>query len=268
MQGWVPDFIPKLTEDAVDGHLFDHILPIRGNDAIYYAKALAQQEGIFTGISAGATFAGALEVARQAPDGANILCMLPDTGERYQSTPLFEGIDVEMNEEEIEISRSTPTCRFDAPTPAPAPTAPKPEPVAAPMDREAENFLEQTLNDPENPVVMFALEWCEFCWSVRRMFTKCGIPYVSVDLDSAAYQENDWGGRIRRALNARTDCATIPQIFVGGQFIGGCTELFDAYKDGKLQAMLKQAGVPFDEDLDVDPYDFLPGWLHSRKSAA
>jgi cysteine synthase A len=108
MQGWTPDFIPKLTDDAVAMKVIDRILPIPGPDAIRCSKELATKEGIFVGITAGATFAGALKVAAEAEKGANILCMLPDTGERYLSTPLFADVSADMNEEELRISRSTP----------------------------------------------------------------------------------------------------------------------------------------------------------------
>ena len=67
-------------------------MPVNGRDALRLARELARQEGIFVGISSGATLAAALDVARRAPPGTNILCMLPDTGERYLSTPLFEDI--------------------------------------------------------------------------------------------------------------------------------------------------------------------------------
>src|ERR1700733_2129196 len=80
MQGWTPDFIPKLTGDAADMKLIDRILPISGPDAIRWSKELAAKEGIFVGITSGGTFAGALRIAAQAAKGANILCMLPDNG--------------------------------------------------------------------------------------------------------------------------------------------------------------------------------------------
>ncbi len=112
MQGWTPDFISKLTEDAVDQSLIDQIITIEGPDSLKYSRDLAQQEGIFVGISAGGTFAGALEVCKAAPGNSNILCMLPDTGERYLSTPLFEDIPVDMTEEEIALSKSTPGYQF------------------------------------------------------------------------------------------------------------------------------------------------------------
>ncbi len=100
MQGWTPDFIPKITGDAVAMKLADQIVPIANADALRCSQQLAQQEGIFCGITSGATFAGALKVAESAPDGANILAMLPDTGERYLSTPLFADIPAEMTDEE------------------------------------------------------------------------------------------------------------------------------------------------------------------------
>ena len=108
MQGWAPDFVPKLTGDAVDAHLIDEILTIAGPDALARSRDLAAKEGIFVGITAGATFAGALKVAETAPAGANILCMMPDTAERYLSTPLFAEVPIEMTEEEQAILKSTP----------------------------------------------------------------------------------------------------------------------------------------------------------------
>ena len=104
MQGWTPDFIPKITDDAVAMGLTDQILAIPGPDAIRYSQELAKKEGIFVGITAGGSFAGALQIAESAPQGSTILCMLPDTGERYLSTPLFADIPAEMTPEEQEIA--------------------------------------------------------------------------------------------------------------------------------------------------------------------
>ena len=112
MQGWSPDFIPKITADAVDMGVIDRIITIAGADAMKCAKALAQQEGIFVGITSGATLAGALEVCKSAAPGSTVLCMLPDTGERYLSTPLFGDVGADMNEEELKISNSTPGNRM------------------------------------------------------------------------------------------------------------------------------------------------------------
>jgi cysteine synthase A len=112
MQGWAPDFIPKLTADAVESGVIHQILRVAGPDALRWSRELAQKEGIFVGITAGATLAGALQVCAEAPKGANILAMLPDTGERYLSTPLFADVPVDMTEDEIAISKSTPSCQM------------------------------------------------------------------------------------------------------------------------------------------------------------
>lgn len=112
IQGWTPDFIPFVLQESIDGDYFDELIPIAGPDGILWSKRLAAEEGIFTGISGGASFAVAMKVAETAPEGAVILVMLPDTGERYLSTPLFEGIAEEMTEEEKAISNSTPSAQM------------------------------------------------------------------------------------------------------------------------------------------------------------
>ena len=112
LQGWTPDFIPKLTSDAVDMHVISRIISIAPADALRCSRDLAQREGIFVGITSGVSFAGALKVCAEAPRGATVLCMLADTGERYLSTPLFADIPAEMTEEEMAISRSTPSSQM------------------------------------------------------------------------------------------------------------------------------------------------------------
>jgi len=263
MQGWSPDFVPKLVEDATLAELYDEVVAVPGNEALRLSRALAREEGIFVGISAGATLSAALTVAGRAQPGANILCMLPDTGERYLSTPLFADIDGEMDADEWAISRSTPGYRFDAPSaPVPPTVEEEPEPVA--VDEEMATFVDRLIADETQPVVMFALEWCEFCWSARKLFGKLGIDYRSVDLDSVEYQQEDRGGRIRQVLQARTGAKTIPQIFVGGRHVGGCTDVFDAFQRGDLRSWLAEAGVAHDRSLELDPYSLLPQWLHAR----
>ena len=113
IQGWTPDFIPQVLQGSIDKKHFDRLAPIDAQEGIAASRQLAQQEGIFTGISGGCTFAVALQIAQQAEPGSVILCMLPDTGERYLSTPLFEGIDDNMNEDEIALSLSTPSFHLD-----------------------------------------------------------------------------------------------------------------------------------------------------------
>jgi cysteine synthase A len=263
MQGWTPDFIPKLAEEVADVGGIDGFIPINGNIALQCARDLARKEGIFVGISAGATLAGALKVAESAPEGANILCMLPDTGERYLSTPLFEDVSADMNEEEWMLSRSTPGFRFDID--ASQPEEEKEEAAGEiVLDETAMAEAQAIIGDPEQPVVMFALEWCEFCWSVRKILDRYRIEYRSVDLDSVEYAEGDRGGKIRAVLEKTNDWKTLPQIYIGGEFIGGCTELFDRCIDKRLQDMLDNYEIPYDRSVDVDPYQLLPGWLHPR----
>ena len=107
MQGWTPDFISKLLGDATASGQVDRVMTIANADAMKCSLDLAQKEGIFCGITSGATFACALQVAAAAAKGSTILAMLPDTGERYLSTPLFANVAADMNADELAISTST-----------------------------------------------------------------------------------------------------------------------------------------------------------------
>jgi cysteine synthase A len=98
IQGWTPDFIPEVLSRDV----YDDLLPVTDERAIEVSRELAAREGIFAGISSGATLAAALATAQTAPDGSVILAMLPDTGERYLSTPLFEGVNEGSDDDWLE----------------------------------------------------------------------------------------------------------------------------------------------------------------------
>jgi cysteine synthase A len=98
IQGWTPDFVP----DVLDSDIFDELYAVSDERSIAVSRELAHKEGIFTGISAGATLATALDVAADAPQGSVILAMLPDTGERYLSTPLFEDVPHGSDDEWLE----------------------------------------------------------------------------------------------------------------------------------------------------------------------
>ena len=259
MQGWSPDFVSDLTQAAVDNDLLDEIVPVNGEESMDLSRSLARQEGIFVGTSAGATLAAALEVARKAPKGSNIVTMLPDTGERYLSTPLFGDIREDMDDAELALSKSTPGYRFDA---QPAAAATPAEPVV--IDAEADAFITATVE--REPVVMFALEWCEFCWTIRKLFDALGVDYQSIDIDSVAYQDDERGVKIRQALGERVGAPTMPQIFVAGEHLGGCTDVIDAFEDGSLQQRFDRAGVSY-EDVKIDAWSLLPQWLHPRRSA-
>lgn len=264
MQGWTPDFVSRLTEDAQREGCIDRLLPVDGNRAIQVCRDLARLEGILTGISGGATLAGALQIASDAEPGSNILCMLPDTAERYLTTPLFDPISAEMDEEEQTISDSTANFRFDAPpTPLPVMEVDEQEPLISEITLQ---MLQQFIGNPRYPVVMFGLEWCEFCWSVRKLFKKLSIHFHSVDLDSASYQPCDLGSKLKATLVAHTGCSTLPQIFINGEYVGSCIEVFDAVNNRSLYRRLDKAGVPFNKVLDIDPYTLLPGWMHDHRS--
>ncbi len=108
IQGWTPDFIPLVLQEAIDSGGFDALVPASGAEGVAWSRRLAAEEGIASGVSGGATLAAAMKVAETAPEGSVFLVMLPDTAERYLSTPLFEPFGAEMNEEETAISKSTP----------------------------------------------------------------------------------------------------------------------------------------------------------------
>ncbi|MBD9528587.1 cysteine synthase [Paracoccus sp. PAR01] len=261
MQGWSPDFIPDLTRDAIAAGWVDAVQPVSGTEAIRLARELARQEGIFCGISAGATLAAALVVARTAQPGSRILFMVPDTGERYLSTPLFEQIGQEMDKEERAISESTPLCRFGAPAARPAIAAqPIPHPSA-----QARAFVEAAITSRDQPVVMFALEWCEFSWSVRRFLQDLGVTYRSVDLDSVEMQAS--ASEIRRALHQQTGQPTIPQVFIGGTHIGGATDLLAQHDRGDLLPVLAKAGIQPTGPEALNALSYLPKWQAARPTA-
>lgn len=258
MQGWSPDFIPKLTQGALDAGHVDQIVGVNGARALEGARDLARREGIFCGLSGGATYAAARAVAEEMPEGSAILFMAPDTGERYLSTPLFADIPEEMTGEEQEIAASTDGYRIGGPSRPAAPAAAAAEPSA-----EAVAWFEAAIADPDQPVVLFALEWCEFCWALRKYLAARGISFRSVDLDSVAMQRGDLGGALRPVLLARTGEPTIPQLFVGGAHVGGCTATFAADADGSLDALLARHGIPYGGDR-IDTAALLPKWLHPR----
>ena len=97
-----------MLQEAIDEKYYDELIPVPGSLGMEWSKKLAQREGIFTGVSGGSTFAISIQLAERADPGSVILCMLPDTGERYLSSPLFETIEEYMTEEEIALSLSTP----------------------------------------------------------------------------------------------------------------------------------------------------------------
>ena len=113
MQGWSPDFIPKLTGDAVAMGLIDQVLTVPGAEAMHCSKrARAEGRHLRRHLRRRRPSPARCRSARKRRRGPTVLCMLPDTGERYLSTPLFADIPVDMTEEELGIMRSTPSCQL------------------------------------------------------------------------------------------------------------------------------------------------------------
>jgi cysteine synthase A len=264
MQGWSPDFIPKLADDVVTAGHIDALQSVAGADGIQCARDLACKEGLLVGITGGATVAAAIKIARTAAKGARILAMLPDTGERYLSTPLFEGIADEMDAEENAIAASTPGFRFDTTSVQTAPVVTRP----VQLDPDAVAHFEALISDPDQPVVIFALEWCEFAWGVKRLLTTLNVPFRAVHLDGPEFTDPRWATKIRRAMADRAGAVTIPQIFIGGSHLGGATDTLDACNDGRLKSLLGDVGIEADTASIGDAYGYLPKWIHPRQAAA
>ena len=109
VQGWTPDFIPLVLENGLNMNLYDDLVKVEGATPSRRRRRWRETKASSPASSGGATLAGALKVAEKAPKGSVILAMLPDTSERYMSTPLYESIAADMDEEELEIAKSTPS---------------------------------------------------------------------------------------------------------------------------------------------------------------
>lgn len=262
VQGWSPDFVPELVSRAMQDGLVDIVQPVSAHEGLRLARHLARREGILAGISAGATLAAAMRIAETAPAGSRILFMVPDTGERYLSTVLFEDIGQEMDADERAISASTPLCRFGEP-PVKAPVAAAPMPLPTPR---AMKEVRAAIADLSRPVVIFGLEWCEFTWAAARFLRDIGVPCRQVQLDSAEMLNTSLGGEIRAALRQLTGQPTIPQVFALGRHLGGAMDLMEMHDRGELVPMLEQHGVTVEGDRDVLARGYLPSWLASRSA--
>ena len=243
-----PDFVSPVLADAVDRGLIDSVRHVGGDAAQRCSRELAQREGIFTGTSGGGTLSSALDFAKGQPAGTSVLVILPDTGERYLSTPLFADIPADMTPEEAEIAKSTPSA---AP---PGITLPAVEPVAV-------EFVAHKLKAA--PVVVFSLEYCEFCWTIFALFDAIGVAYEVINIDSFEFAKDNMGNKYRAALSDLTKCVTFPQCFIGGEFMGGAADACIKWKKGELQPLLKAAGVGGDDfnGYAGDPFEFLPKWM-------
>jgi cysteine synthase A len=250
LQGWATDFIPRLVSSATTEKLYDSVLHVGGRDAIETAKKLARTEGILSGTSGGGTLSAALTLAEGLSESKNIVVIIPDTGERYLSTPLFENIPADMTEEELEIAKSTPS------TPPPPPSLP-------PVTKQATEWVKKQTGSTK--VVIFSLEYCEFCWTLTSFLDALGVSYHKIDIDSFIYAKDNIGNQYRAALCEWTGCATFPQFFVSGEFVGGAVDACMMWKNGKLQKLFKKANIKSADgrfnNYSGDPFEFLPKWM-------
>lgn len=222
------------------------------------ARDLARLDGIASGTSGGGTLAGALDMVKSldlkednTDKQVNVLIMLADGAERYISTPLFSGIPADMTEEERAIAASTPSA------PPPAITMP-------PVTAEALAFVNQA--NVADEVVIWSLEYCEFCWTITRLFDAIGVTYRVINIDSFEFAKDNQGNKYRSALSSITECNTFPQCFIGGSFMGGAADACIKWKSGELQKLLESSGVTYTRADDEgsysgDAFEFLPKWM-------
>ncbi len=263
-----------------------HVQPVNGNDAIAMALKLAGKEGIFTGISGGGAVAGAIGFAEELLSSGkkvegvegrplNVCAIVADTGERYLSTLLFENVPVDMSPEEIEIYNSIPLALGQVSAPPPSSDSAEgemddslrsesaaEENPARDLDPKAEAFVKDTL--AKNKVVMFSLEWCEFCHTVKKFFKAAGIDFYLMPLDSARNIKDHWGINVRRVISSMTGCKTIPQIFLDGEFVGGAMDIVKGFRDGSLKPKLIEMGISYRDGIDPEVY--LPSWVSKNGS--
>lgn len=252
LQGWSPDFIPQLVGDAVEASYMDHLIHIGSAAAMSTARELARKEGIFTGTSGGGTLSGAIEIAADreiVPSGSTIVVMLPDTGERYLSTPLFADIPADMTAEEKELAGQSIA----------------PPPIILP-EISSEDVAWVNYQIDNNKVCIWAMQYCEFCWTIFKFFDAIKVPYKKINWDSIEYAENNQGNKYRRALQDRSNEKTYPQCFIDGQFFGGAADACIKWKKGELQPLLEAAGVKHDNfnNFSGDPFEFLPKWMQQN----
>ena len=251
LQGWAADFIPKLVSKVVENKLFDSVHHVGGNDAMKICKELATKEGIFSGTSGGGIVSAALKLAETCPEGTSVLAIVPDTAERYLSTPLFADIPADMTEDEKELAASTPSL------------APPPPGLPAVLP-EATTWVKTQFES--NKVVVFSLEYCEFCWTLTQFLDALGVEYKVFAIDSFDYAKDNMGNKYRSALQDLTGCITFPQFFVGGKFIGGAVDACMMWKKDELKPIFEAAGVQGGASKDFngysgDPFEFLPKWM-------
>lgn len=225
-------------------------------------KTAMHKEGLLLGKHSGAALAVGLQLAEQQTVTGNIAIILSDSPQTgTQGVPLAHMGTLAYKEinQILGITDMDETLSGQA-TPLPVMDVKEEDALMADVTLE---MLKQLVLNPSSPVVMFGLEWCEFCWAVRKLFRRLSIPIHSVDLDSTTYRPARLGPKMRTTLSAYTGSSSLPQIFIGGEFIGSHLELFDMISNRSLFKKLDASGVNYNRVLDIDPYTLLPGWTHA-----
>lgn len=131
------------------------------------------------------------------------------------------------------------------------------------MMHQARQFVADVISDPAQPVVIFALAYCEFCAAAQKFFAALELEHRKIDLGSEEFQSTGWGRKLRQVLRERTGSPTVPQIFIAGEHVGGASDFFDGYKTGSIPGQLRQSGLAYKHDPDLDPYHYLHHHQHA-----
>lgn len=182
---------------------------------------------------------------------------------RKAGTEADRAIKEWKDEDEEVIAISTPNFRFETTPIQTAPAVTKP----VKLDPDAVAHFEALISNPDQPVVIFALEWCEFAWGVERLPTMLDVPFGAVHLDGLELGDQRWATMVRRAMSDRAGEVTIPHKFIGGCHLDGATATFDACNDGRLKALLGGFGIELETASIGNACEFLPKWLRPRRAA-
>lgn len=137
-------------------------------------------------------------------------------------------------------------------------------PFVASGNEPAHDLIDSILSEQEEQVIIFSLELCEFCWSVEALFNSMNVNCGFIHLDSVKFKDNYSGQKIRHALMERVSSSTIPQVFVGGEYLGGYTKTLKAYDDGRLMSLLNNKGIEYEIESQVNSGPIPPSWSHPR----
>jgi cysteine synthase A len=193
-------------------------------------------------------------LAEDVPAGSNILCMLPDTGERYLSTALFDDVNIKMNEAEQAIANSTPTARFGH-----MPQTVVQLPALDLLSQQARNYVDASIAN--HPVMLFSLEWCDFCIEIKKMMDDLDISYRCIDVDAMEHKVDGFGDDVKKVVAAKAQCIDLPKLYIGGDLMGGLENFIKTYESGLLSDMLQKHEINWNgARLDVNNY--VPKWVN------